>query len=269
MNSSDLLHIRILAVEQIYPFETAADESDSSPDDDLRLVRDPFPVVAIREQGFLLLQDTDRFQSVVRAGLIHVPVQIVREPALKLCCETLSLPGLENDDLMAVARRNQDDIIPARPDQSVPDGYYPVYVRFASGDSTALFLRHSAGVGCPEGLTRLFAEIGGSGRYLPLVETSSRHDQLLKGGGSETALTIPGFTIADLRMAAASGELFPAHVIRVVPDCRVLAIDFPASVLKADIPLEEKQAFLQDLIALREQANRTSIVEGRVYILNR
>lgn len=269
MNSTDLLHIQILPVERIYAFEAGAEDAGESVDEELRLVRDPFPVVDLDECGYLLLQDTERFNAALREGLIHVPAQIVREPNLKVCCETIALPGLSRKDLVEIALNHPDDILPASDEQSTPAGYYAVYFRFADLTTLTLSLRHSAKIGCPDGFNVLFNEIKGAGRYVRFVEDSGRRDHLLKGSGDDTIMTIPGFTLADLRMAALSGDLFPSRIVRVVPDCRVIAIDFPISVLRADIPVEEKQSFLHDLISLREQANRTSVIEGRVYILNR
>ncbi|MBD3401253.1 hypothetical protein GF420_00025 [candidate division GN15 bacterium] len=269
MNSSDLLQIQILPVEQIYPFEQSATETDSGGDEEARLVRDPFPVIDLNGEGYLLLEDADRLAAATRAGLMHVPVQIARESGLKITCDTLVLPGFEREDLRELAARHPEEILLGADEGTDPDGYHVVHFNFDGSNIQTVLLRHSGRVGCPEGLTRLFASITDTGRYVPLVEATTRRDQLLKGADQAPTLTLSSFTLADLRMAAVSGDLFPRQIIRVIPECRAIAIDFPVSVLMADIPVEEKQAFLHDLISLREQANRTSVVEGRVYILNR
>ncbi|MCB2229389.1 hypothetical protein KQH82_01650 [bacterium] len=269
MNSSDLLHIRILPIEQIYPFEQTTVSDDAPSDEDLRFVRDPFPVTELNEDGFLLLQDTDRFNVLLRAGLLHVPAQIVAEPALRLVSEKLALPWLSRDTLSDIAVRHPDEIIPISEGAEIPEGFVSVSFQFPDCDPQTVLLRYDAKVGCPDGLRLLFDEFSTLGRYAPVVKDSGRADQLLKPSSSATTLTLPGFSLADLRMAAASEDLFPANLIRVVPELRVIAIDFPVSVLTSDIPIGDKQSFLHELISLREQANRTSMVEGRVYILNR
>jgi hypothetical protein len=82
-------------------------------------------------------------------------------------------------------------------------------------------------------------------------------------------LTLPPFSNHDLAEAAISDQFFPPRILSPRTSSRVLSIDYPISVLDSDSSLEEKQAFLQDLITLREQSHRTSLYDGQVFVLNR
>ena len=82
-------------------------------------------------------------------------------------------------------------------------------------------------------------------------------------------LTPPSFALEDLTAAATSDRLFPPNVFRPLTGYKVINVDFPLSVLRSDIPRDDKESFLRELIRFRAQSRKTAFVEGRVYILNR
>ena len=104
---------------------------------------------------------------------------------------------------------------------------------------------------------------------MPELRGSARANTPLKAVSPSAWLTLPEFSLDDLASAAASERFFPPNIIRAITSQRVFNIDFPLSVLGSDMPLEEKESFMRDLVLFREQSCRTAFFEGRVYILNR
>jgi hypothetical protein len=125
------------------------------------------------------------------------------------------------------------------------------------------------GAGCPQPLQELFRAINHKGRYQPIVSAVARPDAVCKTAELSGTLRLPLFTLEDIGGAVTSGHLFPPNIISVWLDSRVLSLDFPMSVLRSEIPIEEKDSFLRDLITCREQAYKTACIEGHVYLLNR
>ena len=82
-------------------------------------------------------------------------------------------------------------------------------------------------------------------------------------------MKLPPFGIDEVAGVVTSGQLFPPHLLSIQSSSRVFSIDFPLSVLRSNIPVEEKEMFLRDLIAYREQSYKTTFFEGQVYFLNR
>ena len=264
------LDIQILPVERIHPFEDSVDlHAEPVALESISTIHNPFPVTMINDRAYVLLADSDRFVALVEAGLTQVPVQVCAPDTVSVVSETISLFGFGIDELRELTGRYPDDIMIASGTLTAPDGYMQAVLYPREGTPLAVHLRHATRVGCPGGLTRLFTAIESVGRYSPVFEHRRTGDPLLKGAPPAATLSLPSFGLADLRTAAISEELFPVHILRVLTLSRVLAIDFPVTVLISDISITEKQAFLEDLIALREQEHRTSVVEGRVYLLNR
>lgn len=144
-----------------------------------------------------------------------------------------------------------------------------VEFEFAGEPSATVWLRHSSQAGCPDPLAQIFRQIERSGRYVPMMETCVGPHSVTIRVMTDTTMILPQFTIGDLKSAAVSDRLFPPDIIRVTPQCRVLNIDLPVSALASDISHDEKEAFLRELIVLREQSRKTTFYEGQVFLLNR
>jgi hypothetical protein len=182
--------------------------------------------------------------------------------------ESMALFGVSPEHFDDIVGRAESSIIKLAADLPLPAGYLPVVVDFQTGLQVPLAVARGDKKGCPAGLLRLLAEIDTVGRYAPHLSEWYTVDPLVRCARADAVLFPPRLTMDDLSQAALSGTLLPPGLVRVGAEDRMLAIDFPLSVLRSAMPIEQKTAFLHDLISLRRQANRTSIVQGRVYILN-
>lgn len=81
-------------------------------------------------------------------------------------------------------------------------------------------------------------------------------------------VTLPPVSLDDLKAAARAERHYPPGIIRARTNRRMLDIDYPVSVLTANIPAIEKEAFFHDMMVLRQQTRRTAHYEGEVYQLN-
>ncbi len=269
MNISALQQIRVVDVDQIETYTWSDSDSPELSLADINFIRHPFLVMALDDTSYLLLDDTDYFDALVRAGLRHFPVQVCRAEQLEMTGRRLGLLRFTSADLTRLTARQSERIqlSPRADDLPSESGYLTLRFDFLNEPSIYAHLRHSARSGCPAPLDAIFRAILQHGEYFPLV-TTGRNDSLIRGAAFTGAVTIPPFSFDDLRCAATSDRTFPPGTVGIRSSSRVLDIDFPMSVLTASTGVEEKESFLSDLISLRVRSRRISYYEGQIYLLN-
>jgi hypothetical protein len=266
MMDSIFKNVTIVPVDAVSPFEWTELVSPAS--DNPAVVRHPFLVVGDIDSGLLLLDQTELFLSLVASGLTHVPVQQCHHESVQLISERLALTGF--------GRRDLDRLMAAHPDQLMTgleekdsSGYISLAIEFLDGEKVTVHARHSSRLGCPASLDMFFRAVLARGQYLHATDVQFRPGTPFKVHAPTARLIPPKFTLQDLFSAAASGHRFPPGLIQARTAYRVFNVDFPVPVLVSDIPVEEKEIFLRDLILFREQSCRTAYFDGPVYILNR
>lgn len=266
MMNSILQQIQIVDVQSVMPFECSLVQVEPislMPS----LVRNPFPVIRIHD-SFLLLDDTDLFEALVRQGLKHLPVQVIPEVLVSVNPTSLGLQRYTARNLRRTASI-RPEMIKLADKGDCPTGFVPALVTYADDYKQWLHLRHSGRVGCPTSLMILMREIITTGDYFVLSERSDQQDGIIRYPRNDATLTLPSFTLEDIKSAALSERYFPVGVIRVSSGCRAFNLDFPMNVLCDNISTDEKQAFVRELVWMRERAHKTAMIDGRVYLLNR
>ncbi len=266
-----LSQIRILSPSQIYPFERPASLGTDFDLSNINQIRHPFLVTSLDSGDFLLLEEVDYFQALIQSGLGHVPVQICSPEDISLEAVRLGLINFGYDDLVRLSTKHPDQIVlKSGPDsQERLAGYVTLKVEFIGSPSVDVCLRHSSRTGCPLPLDYFFRAVNQVGRYLPVVDRRKNPDSITRVSSLSGFASLAPFTLDDLKAAAVSDRRFPPNVTKVRARRRILSIDYPTTVLLSEISADEKEAFLKDLIALREQNHKTSFYDGQVYILNR
>lgn len=232
-------------------------------------IRHPFPAVPTGDGKFLILEDTALYDSLCRSGLTCFPVQICRAESVELTSPRLALSGFSHAELRWLADKYHGRLLIGSPGRLPSPDCVRGTVEFPDRPPLALDVPQPNGSGCPAPLSALFETILSKGQYRPAVDCHVRCRTPLKRSTASAWLTPPRFSLKDLLSAAATKRFFPPDVIKARTSYRVLNIDFPLSVLASDSPVEEKEAFLHDLILYREQTSRTLYFEGPVYLLNR
>ena len=263
--------IRIVGIESVLPFEwpDAPDQDAIEATDSLKLIRDPFPVVRIQDGNQLLLENAGLYRGLVASGVCHVPVQVYRADAVRIVADTVALVGFGYADLVRLAARYPDQFIVRDEQEEPPVGFVSARFDIPGSDTIFLHLRHSSRTGCPHSLDYLFRAIVSKGSYMPVVEHDNSTEPVVKVAKATAYLTPPAFSLEDLTAGAVSDRLFPPNVLRSRAEYKVINVDFPMSVLRSEIPPDDKESFLRELIRYRAQSRKTAFVEGRVYILNR
>ncbi len=262
--------LRLIDTERLSCYDWSLVPDGMGEPEDIRMVRHPFPVLDLEDGTFLLLQDADRFRSYQSLEISHVPVQICTRKSLRVTSPRLALVNFNYNDLEAFAELNRGSMYLHEPSpEAAPVGYLHLHFDFPRHRSLVVHLKHEYESGCPSSITALFHQILRKGTYLPDYGTGNYADTVLRSQTFSGHLTLPSFTLTDLERAAFTEQYFPPNTVSVQTDRRVFNIDFPLSVLKAEIPVEEKEQFLKDMVLIREQSCRTTFFEGQVYILNR
>ena len=272
MDSGVLDTLKVVEADRLRPFEMSTDEflGRSCPAEPPIAVRHPLLVTPL-EGGEYLLLDAAGWRQRFLPQLPHVPVQVVTAGSLQIMAGSLAVSGFTLEDLRRLAARYADQLslgVDAPAEGSVPAGWLHLGIGFANGRTARVGMRHSGRLGCPPPLVEMFRQIAARGRYFPAVAGRERR-KVSAARGVSAWIQLPAFRLQDLISAARSGRLFPAEIIGVVPEVRILSIDFPTHVLASSMPRREKEGFLRELVLLRRQRRHTSAFHGRVYLLNR
>lgn len=270
MKNSLLSQIKILPADRIYPFEWFESKQNGVEFslDDINLIRNPFMVTPLTDEDYLLLGETALFRMLLAAGLKHIPVQLCPPEKIRLHARKLNLIKFTWDDLHAVEVRFPKHVVISRQPRSFMAEYLPLHFNFKDREPLWAYLRNSTLHGCPLPLDAIFRVIQARGRYAPYIDFCDNCEAVLKIEPPSGVVSLPRFSLEDLKSAALAERLYPPEIIKVFSDTRIVNIDFPVSVLGSDMPLAEKESFLRELISYREQANKTAFFEGQVYILN-
>jgi hypothetical protein len=272
MDSKVLAQIKILPAESILTYEWPGSPQKALEVDldSLSVVRHPFLVTPIDDDTYLLLSETGHFRALNEAGLDFFPVQVCDAETVRVNRHRLGFDTFSYDDLSRLAARYPDQIAlrDGDPQSSEPLGFVGLDFKFADGRRVQTYLRHSSRVGCPLPLEYLFRTVTQNGRYLSIVDGGDGSDSLTRLATIAATVTMPEFSLEDIKSAAQSERLFPPGIIDAVSTRRILDIDFPIRVLKSNIAVSEKESFLKDMILLRRQSRRTAVYEGQVYLLN-
>ncbi|MBN1212450.1 MAG: hypothetical protein JXA92_07715 [candidate division Zixibacteria bacterium] len=270
MRNSLLSQIKILHSDQIYTYEWY--EPKLIPDDmnvnEMTLIKHPFMVTRLSEDNYLLLGQTGLYSTMLAAGLKHFPVQVCRDEDLRLLPQKLGLINFTAEDLRHYALEFPRQVIICDKETTYLAGYIPVCFSFRNRAPLWVYFRQPSRSGCPLPLETVFRAVLNRGCYVPFLDSLHGTNSILKTRYLDNTVVLPAFSLEDLKNAAVSERLFPPDVVKVFSCSRVVNVDFPLSVLDSEIPIEEKESFLRELIAYREQANRTVFLEGTVYILN-
>jgi hypothetical protein len=270
MTNSVLAMLKLLDTGQVVCFDWSPSEQARLFEDESLLIRHPFPVLHLEDGTYLLLHDSERFRSLSESGIEHIPAQLCNRKSIRLSSPRLALTKFTFGDLQQFVEEHRNLVSLEDPGRdAIRSEYLHLMFEFPRHPSVVVHCQTDNQVGCPESVDQLLRQILNRGSYLPDWGMGHYADTVLRSQTVSGFLTLPTFDLASLERAALSDHLFPPHTIDVQTDRRVFNIDFPISVLKADIPIEEKEQFLRDMVMIREQSCRTTFFEGQVYILNR
>ncbi len=267
MNKQLIQTMKILPIDLICPFEWNAFPTDTVEFEDIQHIRHPFLVTPLADGTYLLLEESAEFYTLLQAGIRLLPVQIIQKKQIQIYQKVIGLHSFDENDLGEILTGNSGQVLcqTVTSDTNEKDS-----VRLLMSEKKYLLNSiPTTREGCPTAVSKLFEYIEKNGGYRMINQKEELSESLMKIHQFAASIELPEVTIDDLMLAAQKNCLFPPSILKVGADVRILYIDFPVSTLIAENSSAEKEVFLRELILLREQAEKTSIYQGKVYLLNR
>lgn len=267
MNKEIMKTMKILPIDSICPFEWNSYPNEPVEFDDIHQIRHPFLVTPLSDGTYLLLEESVEYYTLVQTGIKLLPVQIIQREHVHIQQGTIGIYSFNENDLGEILSLNSGQISCqlAASELEVQDA---VTMYFDEKKYSIQSIPKDS-EGCSPVVLKLFEHFEQNGGYKMLRHQKSLSDSLMKIHRFKTSVEIPKVSIDDLAKAVETNRLFPPNILKVGADIRILYIDFPVSTLMADNSIIEKEVFLRELILLREQSEKTSTYEGKVYVLNR
>jgi hypothetical protein len=259
--------LKIIPLETIVAFEAPSEDRVD------RLVAEieeegklPNPLlVKPLDNVYLLLDDVAVLAALGRLDLKHVPIQPA-DASLSVRPWQRVVEHWHKDDLLTYQRAFPRQV-------SLSAGNGPLSsrqagVRFRDNTSFRLtFTSESFFTRC-DMISTLIASCGRAGGGFRAKLALDDPDPLRSFPQATAAVYPPFFSLDELAAIARGHDRLPYGLIRIDQPGRILGIDFALEILRETAPLEEKEAFLKELIRIRMASDRTAYYDGYVLVLN-
>ncbi len=209
------------------------------------------PVVVQHKDAYVVLDGATRVTAFKQLGYPHIVVQLIdpRAGTLELHTWYHAVHGISTDELLDhLNRLAQCRIMPAPRDSLQPalDAGEAI-ASLLTPEGEGYLVRHQDAEPL-DALNALVKSYAGMGQ---ITRTLNTDPALLRTEvpGMAALVIFPQFTLEEVLEAAVAGRLFPAGITRFVIPGRVLRLHADLDRLRAQESLEQKNAWLNELLA--------------------
>lgn len=261
--------LKIIDIDQIIEFELYSEERAEFLAEELSKtgkLRHPLLVYPLNGQ-YLLLDDATILAALRRLDILQAPVQEAEEGSLSIRPWQRILENCDRADILEFCREFPRNI---QIEENVlgPPAANQAEIRFSESESVRLtFTGHSAHVRV-DVCTRFYRYIVNCYKgYRAKIDYNDTKLQAVFPESSSVVF-LPTFALKDLASMAGRGCNLPRGMVRVDQGNRILGIDCSLNVLRDNVPVHEKELFLQQLLILRMSSDRFSFYGGSVFMFN-
>lgn len=236
-----------------------------------RLLKNP-PVVAEEEEVYVVLDGATRVSAMKRLGLRDVLVQVVDYAASNIDVDAWChvVVGLSPESFMAELEAIEglvlDAMDPCEAEKALALRKALCYLVFRDGQTFEVKGRGELETQVML-LNRLVDIYKGRAEVYRVV--SSDLDEVVHEHPDLTTLVVfPRFSPAEIVRLAVNDVKLPMGVSRHMISGRVLRLNVPFRLLEADRPLEEKNAWLQDMLQERVRNRKVRYYQEPVFIFD-
>ena len=234
------------------------------------VIRNPFALAPFEDRKYLLLEDAALMEAVRMEGFSHVPAQIVLlDEPLEIAADTL-VEGMQPAYLEEFQELFPRDCALLSGDVESGRERFGTVISFCIKENqnlTIYFRKNRDGLMSPA----VFSFFDFLKRRCTLIEKVYPGEIQainLRPATGDCIMKALNMTARDIHFAAERGLLFPSGFLKLESGCRIMGIDYPVGILKADASLEEKEQFLYDLVNYRLSAGCSRFLRSGVYLLN-
>jgi len=229
------------------------------------------PVVVEWEGYYIILDGATRTTAFKQLGYPHIVVQVVSAEDDHLLLHTWyhALCGPKPENLLDHLKTGESyEILPATGYSLANGEVYPrVICSLHFLDEQNYFIQHSKDVDRLTALNDFVADYTEIARIERTLNTDK--SELAAEIKDLSALVIfPQFTIKDVLLAAAKGQLLPAGITRFVIPGRVLRLHADLNYLKSAESLSHKNAWLNRLLTDKMSRRRVRYYQEPVFLLD-
>lgn len=274
---NELPEIRIIRIEKLVLHEIEDPERTKRLEERLRadgFLKNPVIVGKVKRNGsgFLLLDGVHRVNGLKKLGCRDVVAQIIDYAGEDLTVHTWYhlIYGFEPQYLLRKIKDIGDVILEKtnrkRAEMLLKQKKIVSYLLFKNGDIFAIKSKDDVKTRTAK-LTDVVNVYGASSQIYRA--SKGEVDFLLKESKDATAvLVIPVYEKKDIVNLAFDDVKLPAGITRHVVPKRVLGLSIDLALLKVDIPIENKNKLLQEIIKQRVVNKRTRFYPEPVFVFN-
>jgi hypothetical protein len=235
-----------------------------------QVIRNPLIVGKYGKNRYFLLEDTAILDAVKNQGIISIPAQIVDfDDSLEInAC--IIIDGFKKVYLDEFAKLFPRSLNGTPTNENVLSSNRGTIVSIDIADNPAISVSFKSGAedSYSPALFDFFDFLQSRCRLLDGDIITSTRGGIVRQKQGNCIISIPRLKVGNIAAAAERGLKFPIGLLHFNFDERILGIDFPVPVLKANESTREKEQFLQDLVDFRLRSGYAERIKSPVYLLN-
>jgi hypothetical protein len=261
--------LKIIDIDRIYQFETYSEERAEILAEELTetgKLHHPLLVYPL-DGHYLLLDDATILAALRTLKIEQAPIQGADEVLVTIRPWQRILEDCRRDEMLEFCREFPRNIS-IEENASKPLAPHQAEIRFTEDESVRFtFAGHSAYVRA-DVCIRFYRYIVNC--YKGYRAKIDYHDRQVYAAlpESSSVVFLPAFNLKELAGMAGRGFRLPRGMVRVDQPNRILGIDCALDVLRDNVPIEEKELFLQQLLILRMSSERFAYYGGSVFMFN-
>jgi len=235
--------------------------------------KNPIAVAPIGPSEYIILDGVARWSALKRLGIRDALTQVVDldDPQLKLSSWSHVVRHLTVRELEKTASRLNLTLSTAGEATSIYDRHIGAntLVALLGDDKTyRIEFDRSDLTLFNQALSGLVTAYSANSQVIRLPSESLVDGSLISRTGGEAHITLPVYTQSEVNHLIESGNLLPLHTLCYSIPCRYLGIRISLDILSQDVPSDDKNGFLDELIRMRLLRSCTAFYPQSVFLMN-
>ncbi|MBU1317647.1 MAG: ParB N-terminal domain-containing protein [candidate division Zixibacteria bacterium] len=235
--------------------------------------KNPIAVASVGSSEFIILDGVARWSALKRLGIRDALTQVVDldDPLSKLSSWNHVVRHLTARELENMASKLKLTLSTAEETVSIHDRHIgaDTLVALLGDDKTyRIEFDRSDLISFNQTLSRLITAYSANSQVIRLPSESLIDGSLISRTGGEAHITLPVYTQSEVSHLMKSGYLLPPHTLCYSFPCRYLGIRISLDILSQDVPSDDKNGFLDELIRMRLSRSRAAYYPQSVFLMN-
>ncbi len=235
--------------------------------------RSPVAVAPTGDGQYVILDGISRWKALERLRVSDIMVQVVNpdDPGLQLSSWRHLISHLTPAELEKMLGRKKLEWQKSYADGGSEECHEQkdtVLVTLSDRSNYSIALDRSDLVGFNRKLCKLITGYSANTQVIRLHGEPRTPDAHSLNGRGQALVVLPEYSMREVTEILDAGELLPPHMLCYSFPRRFLGINVSLKILTADVPVSEKNIFLDELMQMRLSQSKATFYPNSVFLMN-